>query len=103
MTKTLKNTPSPAIIAIEKMYDKEGFSIPTLRRKISKHFQTFQTKERFGIRAKNSAVLCLQLPAENEVQYIKVYSDIHPTKEFLFSATSNKEFLKKLIKHNLLN
>lgn len=94
----------PAIVLVNAMYDKQGFSVSTLRRKFSPYFKTTQLENRFSMRLKGSehAIWCIHEPTASDLHFMRVRSTKFPNFKFDFFVASNKEFMQKLLKHNLL-
>lgn len=91
-------------IAVDKMYHKRGFDIDNLRRKFTEFFKTTQIGNRVGLRYKHSdvTVKCIHEPLENGVGYVRIQTSKAPQIDYQFFITSNKDFMQKLIKHELI-
>ena len=90
---------------VNSMYDKQGFDIDALRRKFSKYFKTTAVSNRFTFHFKDtgSGFLFTHEPLVNGVCCVHVlYSSKYPNVTFDFHVTSNKHFIQKIIKHNLI-
>ena len=106
MTKLRKLTPltdsTLLKITVNKMYDKQGFDLPNLQRKFSKFLRFNTLKNRFWIKSRynNTTLSCIVSTSENNVSIVVTSNNSVHT--YLFFVTSNKNFMQKLIKHELI-
>jgi hypothetical protein len=96
----------PFIDMVASMHDKRVFDVPTLRRKITPYAKTWASSGEVGLKSitTGDAVRFVYEPVRHGVTLVTIrYSTRYGEGiGFEFFVTSNKHFLKKLIKHNLL-
>lgn len=89
---------------VSKMHHRGEFCVINLRRKISKHCKTYLLGPRFGMRVKKSefGLFCYIGETVDGITEIKVHPSRHTDKEFTIHVANNREFMDKLLKHDLL-
>lgn len=89
---------------VQRMYNRGEFDLLNLRRSITKHCKTFCIGNRFGLKLKKSeyGLFCYIIETVDGITEIKVNSYKHPDKDFKFHVKNNREFMLKLLKHDLL-